>query len=231
MFLSTADLIQRTITRLRMVAGASTQTYAEDAVGDMLEETYEMVRTQRWWDHLMQWHETQLDGTTGRVVTTFSGARERFRDVQNVFYAHATQPLPISSQFVNPFRITGGAPRFIEPLSLSDDPNGEYLFRVWPLNAATDASHPLRVRYRADPADLFTDPAVIVPFDATCLVNGAAFKYAADDGSNPASVSVLQTAFETRLMQIQRQHDSATIELDTRLSTPGAITEWTEGRW
>ena len=231
MFLSATNLISRTITRLRMVAGASTQLYAEDAINNMLEEVYEMVRTQRWWDHMMQWHSSQLDGTTGTVVTVFTGARERFRDVQHVFYGNATQPIPLSSQFVNPHRLSGTTPRFIEPLSIADDADAEYLFRVWPLASVTDADHPLRTRYRADPDDLFTDPAVIVPFDATCLINGAAFRYAADDGSNPASVAVLQGAFEARLQQLQRQHDSATIELDTRFYTPGVLNEWTEGRW
>lgn len=222
------DLIQKTIVRLRMVAGASTQLYAEDAIAQMLEETYEMVRVQRWWDHLMKWENQQLDGTTGFITGTITGARERFRDVQHIFYAGNSQPLPLMSPDINPYRLTGTSPRFIEPLSTDDDAEGDKLIRVWPITAVTTVDKPLRIRVRLDPVNVFTDPSKIVPFDATCLINGAAFKYAADDGTNPASVASLQAAFDTRLRQLQEQHDKAVILLDPRQANPVGLDRWTE---
>lgn len=226
--LTLTDLIQKTIVRLRMVAGASTQLYAEDAIAQMLEETYEMVRVVRWWDHLMQWSNQQLDGSTGLITGTVTGARERFRDVQHTLYAGNNQPLPLMSPDINPYRITGTTPRFIEPLNTADDPSGDKLIRVWPMAAVTTADKPIRMRVRLDPVGVFTNPSTIIPFDATCLINGAAFKYAADDGTNPASVASLQTAFETRLRQLQEQHDRAVILLDPRQGNLQGLDEWTE---
>ena len=224
-YFTLTELINRTIVRLRMVAGPSTQLYAEDAIAHMLEETYEMVRLQRWWDHLMSWQSQQLTGTNGLIVGTIVGAREGFHDVQHIFHGNSNQPLPIASADLNPHRLVGTVPRFVEPLRTVDDPTNNKLFRIWPMTAVVTAALPLRIRVRLDPANIFTTPSVVVPFDATCLINGAAFKYAADDGANPAQVASLQAAFEARLRQLQHQHDSTVIQLDPRLNVQ---TQWRE---
>jgi len=69
-----------------------------------------------------------------------------------------------------------------------------------------------------------------VPFDASCIINGAAAKYAADDGTNPATVTMLQQAFENRLQQLEQQHDSAKLILDPRMNDPSILNEWAESR-
>ena len=226
-YYSLTDLIAKTIVRLRMVGGAATQLYANDAIAQMLEETYEMVRAQRWWDHLMVWENRELDGTTGQITVPITGCREGFRDVKHVFFRNSNQPIPILSQDVNPYRLAGTQPRYIEPLNVVTA-NNTSLFRVWPLTAVATTLEPIRIRVRKDPANVFTDASVIVPFDATCLINGAAYKYAADDGTNPAAVASLQTAFEARRVQLERQHDTAVILLDPRQGDPAGLTEWTE---
>lgn len=227
-YLSQTMLVAKVITRLRMVQGAGTQLYAEDAISQMLEETYEMVRVRRWWDHLMAWEIRQLDAVNGFVTTSFAGARERFKDVQHIFIGNNAAPMPIASSDINPYKLTGTLPRFVEPLNFSDDPTGVLLFRIWPKTAVTTTDIPLRIRLRADPANVFIDPAIIVPFDSTCLINGAAMKYAADDGSNPASVATLQQAFDGRLMQLERQHDDAVIMLDPRQTMMLGLNSWAE---
>ncbi len=221
-------LITKTIRRLRMVQGTNTQLYAEDAISDMLIETYEMVRATRWWDHITQWQTRQLDGTTGMVTAAFTGARERFRDIQGVYVNNNSRPLPQLDQFNNPYRLSGTSARYIEPLDSSTDPNGQYLFRVWPLTSTTTVDEPVRVRIRTDPLNLFTDPTVVVPFDATCLINGAAYKYAADDGTNPGAVASLQQTFMQRKQQLEEQHDSAVILLDPRIYSPTGQDQWIE---
>lgn len=225
-FNTLTDLIRKTTVRLRMVSGQGTQLYAEDAIALMLEEAYEMVREQRWWDHLMRWETRQLDGTTGQITQPIVGARGGWHDVQHIFIGSNNLPLPIVSQDINPYRLTDTNPRYVEPLYVSDDTGN--IFRIWPRNAVTTTDRPLRIRVRLDPADIFTDPSVVVPFDVTCLVNGAAYKYAADDGTNPAQVASLQTAFEARLKQLQRNHDNAVIQLDPRMTSPIGQTEWLE---
>lgn len=229
-FKTLTSLIQETIISLRMVSGPSTQQYAEDAIAQKLQQTYEMVRSERWWDHLMRWENHQLDGATGKIVGTISNAPNRFHDVKHIYIGSSRRELPILAANVNPYRLTGTIPRFVEPLNVIDDAEGNKLFRIWPLAAITEIDKPLRCYVRVDPPNLFTSPTVVVPFDATCLINGAAYKYAADDGTNPASVATLQNAFGERLKQLMYAHDSAVILLDPRDQTHG-VDVWTEEGW
>ncbi len=227
-FLTLTQLTQRVITRLRMVAGAGTQLYAEDVIAQIIEETYEMVRLERWWDHMMNWQTHRLDGTTGQIVGNIVGARQRFSDIRSILSNHGSQELPQLSSGVNPFRLAGTLPRYIQPLTAAEDVTATKLFRVWPMTAVANDANPLRVLIRLDPANLFTNPNVVVPFDATCLINGAAFKYAADDAANMTSVAQLQSAFNQRLDQLRRQSDSAAIILDSRSTGFTGINEWVE---
>lgn len=230
-FLSHTDLISRTIVRLRQVAGTATQLYSQDEIGYLIQEVYEMVRKERWWDHLMAWSSVELDGTTGVPTTGFAGASEGFEDIKFVYYFDRRTPIPQLTSDVNPYPLSGTYPRFIEPLALSDDTSApRRLFRVWPLASVADATTPLRVHYRKDPDNLFTTPSVIVPFDATCLINGAAARYLAQDGTNAGGVVDLNNVFMTRIEQLKKSHDKTVMLLDPRFSTPG-LTRWEEDRW
>lgn len=231
-FLTYTNLIQRVIRRLRMVPGYATQLYAEDVIGDMIQDVYGTVRQERWWDHLMYWETVELDGSTGVITTTLDNLREGFEDVQYIFYGTSNLPLPQLTSDINPYRLSGTTPRYVEPLAADDDPSGNLIFRVWPLESvATIADdNPLRVRVRRDPTNLFTDAQVVVPFDAMCLVNGAAHKYAAGDGTNPTQVEEFRVAFEARLKQLRARHSKAVIQLDPRMGDPHGLTEWAESR-
>ena len=227
-FLSLTDLRQRVIRRLRQVQGANTQLYSEQVIDDMLLEAYDMCRSSRWWDHLMSWEVRELTGTNGLITAPLIGARQRYRDVRYVVVGTTSTALPVLSVGVNPYRLSGTYPRYIEPLSVSDDPNGTLLFRVWPLTASAPAAVPLRIQLRKDPPNVFTDPATIVPFDSICLINRASALYAADDNANPTQVESLDSVFKERLTQLQMQHDSAPIVLDSRFSSLN-VDQWFEG--
>lgn len=224
-FYSYAELIQKTILRLRQVPGTGTQFYAEDMIGNLIVETYQYVRSLRYWDHLTKWQSARtLDGTTGKCTIGFSGARERFDDIEQVVIGSDSVPLPQLMNNINPYRLTGTHPRFIEPLHQDDDAMAEpyFLFRVWPLEATSSL---VRVRLRTDPANLFTSPSVVVPFDDGVLVNGAAAKYSADDGTS--STAMLQKAYSDRLQQKLKDFDRAIIVKDDRLDSYHS-SEWRE---
>lgn len=230
-FLSFTDLINRTIVRLRQTAGTATQTYSQDEIGYIIREVYEMVRRERWWDHLMTWQNTELDGTTGVPTVGFDGASEGYEDIRYIYVFNGRTPMPQLTADVNPYGLTGNYPRYVEPRALADDSaTPRKLFRVWPLTAVADSTRPLRVHFRRDPTDLFTDPAVLVPFDATCLINGAAARYLAQDGTSPGGVADLNSVFMGRLEQLKRDHDKTVMQLDNRFTTPG-LTKWEEDRW
>jgi len=229
-FLSLTDLIQKVVRRLGQVSGAGAQLYSEDLISDYIKETYQQVRSMHWWDQLMTWQSSQLDGSTGLCTTTFVGAADGFKDVQVVRYGNNQYNLP-QLGMNNPNRVTGTIPRYIEPLTQTDDATNSYLFRVWPKTAVTTAALPLRTRVRLDPASLFTTPTVIVPFDSAVLINGAAYSFAADDGANPAQVVKLGQAYKMRLDELVKQHNSGAIILDSRQYTPIGLDQWVETPW
>jgi hypothetical protein len=226
-FLSLTALQQAVIRRVRQVAGVGTQLYSEDIISEYIRETYETVRGLQWWDQLMSWETRQLTGTNGRVTAGITGASDGFKDIQYIVYGNNSQPMP---QLLanNPNRLTGTTPRYIDPLAAADDATGTFLFRVWPLTATTTADLPLRIRMRRDPVGLFIDPAVIVPFDSAVLINGAAASYAADDGCAPSQVAKLREAFSIRLNMLEKQHNSGSIVLDSRMRNPIGVTDWVE---
>lgn len=229
-FMPYGDLIQATIRRLRQVTGQATQLYSQDEIARLLVEQYEIVRSERWWDHLMSRVAVQLDGVTGTPTVGFAGAREGFRDIQAIYYRNISTQLPQLTRDVNPYRLTGTYPRFVEPLAYADDAaEPRKLFRIWPLESVTDASTPIRVLYRRDPVDLFIDNTVVVPFDSGVLINMAAARYLAQDGTNPGAVGDLNNAAVIRLEQLRRSHDNTIIMLDQRATTLG-LNEWAEER-
>ncbi|MFM2456623.1 hypothetical protein QU896_29335, partial [Citrobacter freundii] len=85
-----------------------------------------------------------LDGTTGKITAPITGCRERAKDIRMVLFSNNHTPIPILAQGVNPYKLSGTMPRYLEPLSVSGDPTGEYLFRIWPLTATTTTAMPLR---------------------------------------------------------------------------------------
>jgi hypothetical protein len=227
-FYNTTTLVQKVITRLRQVAGAGTQLYSEDIILDHLIETYEICRGERWWDHLTQWYTRELTGTDGKITVPLVGARERFRDIHRIKFATNNVDLPMLTHDINPARLTGTEPRYVEPLAFSDDSTGTYLFRIYPLTATTTSDRQLQIRARLDPTGVFDDPSVVVPFDATCLINGAAMRYMADDAANASGLAVVQAVYNQRMAQLQQQHDATVISLDPRMANPNIQSEWME---
>lgn len=232
-FYSYADLIQQTIVRLRQVPGAGTQLYSEDVIGKLIVETYEYVRSLRYWDHLTKWLTRDLTGTDGLPTIPFAGARDGWNDIDRIVVGSSNTPLPLLSNNINPYRLTGTYPRYVEPLHQDDDISQfvaelQNIFRIWPLTAIATGTTALRVHIRVDPANLFTDPNVVVPFDHSILINGAAAKYSADDGTNPASVAMLNNAYQTRLEQRTRQFDNQILIKDDRMLSPYTNTQWQE---
>jgi hypothetical protein len=204
--------------------------YSEDFIGDLIEEVYNIVRTDRWWDHLMVWQTRVLDGTTGQVTVPLPALREGFHDIKAVLYGRDAMPLPQLGAGVNPYKFSTAStiPRFVEPLPVTDANYSTRVFRVLPITATTPPGQELRIHMRLDPANLFVDPNVAIPFDDVVLINGAVVRYAATDSANIAEVEVAQRTFSDRLEQLRRMHDNTRLVLDPRL--PLGIDEWTE-RW
>jgi hypothetical protein len=227
MHLSYTDLIQRTIQRVRQVPGAGAQLYSEDELGNLIKEVYYRVRSKQYWEHLMKWVECQLDGVAGRVVTPFTTvgyAVQGGDDVQAVYMNTSQRPLPQLGS-LNPRNMLGTVPKYMKKLSISDDPFRERLFEIYPKTAVTTATTPLMVYARFDPTNLFTNPSIIVPFDSSVLINGAAAEYLSFDGAQARGPLA---AYNERLQELEKAQNSAPIILDSRTYNPFGPDRWIE---
>jgi len=210
------QIVQRCVRRMRQTAGTGAQRYSEDVLGDMVQSTFDMLFQLEWWPQFNKWYEfLPLDGVTG-VVTSDLSAIKKFEDIRFVFLDGYDRPLPQLNDDVIPANISGNTPRFIDPINVAAK-----VFRVLPMTSTAF----LHVRARIKPADFLPDDEV--PFDATALMEGACYRYLADDGNNPGSTEAFRNAFETYVKQMRINMAQAPIQLDPRSGT--YPTDWVPG--
>lgn len=194
-FSNYSTLISDTTRRLRQVPGLQTQLYSETVIGSYIQEAYEVLRHETWWPWLMKRLTGTLDGTTGRVTGTpwTTGGLTDFDDIRAIYLDSYQQRMPMLSEDVNPATLTGGQyARYVEPLSVHDDPTGVYLFKVWPvLTTGT-----VYVWARCDPVNIFSSPTIVVPMNKYLLMNYAMWRYMTDDAANPGAASAAIQAYE-----------------------------------
>lgn len=206
-FANYTSLISTAVMRLRQVQGTQTQLYSETVIGSYIQEGYEILRKETWWPWLMRRASGTLDGTTGKVTgtpwTTIGLAD--FEDIRAVWLDSYQQRMSMVGEDVNPSTLTGQQyARYVEPLSVFDDPTSNYLFRVLPvLTTGT-----VYVWARCDPVGLFSTPTVVVPMNRFLLQNYAMWRYMTDDGSNPgASSAALQAYEKLKDQELQKVND------------------------
>lgn len=194
-FSNYTTLISDTVRRLRQVPGSSTQLYSEVVIGSYIQESYEMLRKETWWPWLMKRLQGTLDGTTGKVTGTpwATGGLTDFDDIRAVWLESYQQRIPMVDESFNPVNYTSMQyARYIEPLSVHDDPTSNYLFRLYP--ATTTGT--VYVWARVDPTGIFTNPAIVVPMSKYLLQNYAMWRYMTDDAANPGAASAALQAYE-----------------------------------
>lgn len=206
MFKTFEQIITEVQNALSQVTGLGVQSYSQDKIGDMIQRTFNRVRVDRWWSHLMRWQQLALDGTTGH--TTTAQLVLDYTDIRGVFRSDWDRKLSEIPSEVNPFRIMGITPRYIA----ADDTVPGQVFMVYPITATDSA---LAVAYRKGyPSFTLTDT---VPFDSDTVVTGSAWQYSSDDGTNPAQTAKFKAMFDDFLMVKEQQHDSQPIILDPRV--------------
>ena len=194
-YLTYTALITECISRLRQVGGTSTQLYSEGVIGSYIQEAYDILREEAWWPWLMKRVTGTLDGTTGKVnsATLFSTAGiTDYDDIRAIYYETSQTRLPKMGEDINPSGTFGNTMRYVEPLSVHDDPTSQYLFRIWPLNTTGTVA----IWARVSPTGIFTNPAVVVPMDRWLIVNYVAWRYLTDDAANPGGAAAALQVFE-----------------------------------
>lgn len=197
---STTELVQETLRRLRQVPGYQTQLYSEDIITTFLLEAYSILREEAWWPWLMRRVDTTLDATGKPAIDLTTMGLRSWGDIRAVYYKNYNQPLPMIGIDLNPTNIsTGMIARYVEPLSMVDDPNQQYLFKV----RGGSLGDAVGIWGRYDP-DL-SNVATKIPMNPVLLANYAAWRYLSDDAANPAAAALaLQVYEKVKAQELER---------------------------
>jgi hypothetical protein len=212
-----SELVIAVQNALSQVSGSSVQLYSEDQIAASINKMYRFLRREADWPHLSVWETVTLDGTVGIP----NGNMTQITSFDDIFaiYPSSSQrkldPLPMD---INPFLISGSRARFFTQYNNAALPLR--LFQVFPV-ASTDT---LYVNGRIPEPTTDFDPDDVVPFDADCLTQYAAWDYATDDGANPTQMDKLLNTAETRLKQLKRGI-AKPIVLSNNASVPN---QWSE---
>jgi len=206
-----SQLVQRTITRLSMVAGVSVQIYAEDRIAEMIQHKFIIVRDELWWDEMME-YVTLTQDANGRPIENV--VRElplapvgdeivinAFNDVQFTWRPGDRRPLRSMNRRWNPAGVlVAGRTQY----AMSD---AAKVIRFVPFEAGKQ----MLVRYMTYYGTF--KPEDYVPMDDQLLILGAAYDYLEDDGTNPGQTEKFRNMFNDRLRQLKGAENDREIEL------------------
>ena len=213
-----SQLVTRTARRISMVAGTGVQTYAEDALTEMIQHKFDVLFAERFWKQFTTWYTWALDEATGVVTTDLTDIVKHIDDIKVIYAENSTTAITELASTTNPFELSGTTPISYEGLPTSHDNFANRVFRIWPLASTGN----IIVRARTKP-DTFA-PEDTVNFDDQALILGAAFDYSEDDGTNPAATQKFQLLFESRVKQLKNNADAAPISLDPVTTIPQSFT-------
>lgn len=207
-----SELVQRTITRLSMVAGISVQVYAEDRIAEMIEHKFIMTRDELWWDDFMQYVSLTCgaDGRPLEQVFRSNAAAiaagggiviNKYSDIQHVWRTDVRDPLKPWPRRANPVSImrTGRLQHYY--------PDPTRVIRFGPFDAGQQVVLRSKIWY-----DKF-QPDDTVPLDEQLLILGACWDYLEDDGTNPGQAEKFKVLFEQRLTSLKGQENDEPIML------------------
>lgn len=189
------NLISDGVRRLRQVPGLNVQLYSEQVIGSYIQEAYTVLRAEAWWPWLMKRITGTLDGATGclTVPMTTLGGPDDFEDIRAIWLDNYQQRMPMIGEDVNPStQLNTRYGRYVEPMSIHDDPTRTKLFRILPL----DTPGSVHIWARVDPAFLFTTPTIVVPMNKYLLLNYVMWRYMTDDAANPGAATAALQAYE-----------------------------------
>lgn len=217
MYLTFRELIDQTARKLSMYPGTSgVQLYAEDRIALYIQDKFDMIFDEVWWDDYMRWFERELDGEIGITTEAIEGVR-RFDDIKAVFADARKHPLPLFPGHAPPQVFEGNTPRFVTH-TYNPDFVEERIFQIVPKTSVGN----VYVNARVHPGEFTVNDTVRM--DPLVLTSGAAYAYAEDDGHNPGQIQKFQTEFETRLDQLKKMTSNQPISMDPRYEE--YPTEW-----
>ncbi len=218
-----SDLVNETLMLVGEMSGTSVQTYSEDQVKAEVVRSFNLLFKKRFWNQYSGWVRVALDGTTGIMTTDALEYVLDFEDIFAVCVGGSSVPLPILSRNVNPFTLTGNAPRYWTGLKASHASYNLRKIITYPITSEGNIDIGARF-YPIKITDNWTMDDTM-HLDKDMLVYGAAFMTLVGDDLNPGQAEVCKTMMEMKYRDIVSSLASQKISIS---GNDGIPNEWQE---
>lgn len=188
-FKTRRELTLQVLDVLALVSGSGVQTYTEPQIVTAIQNSFDLLFKERFWDHLCYNTTHTLDGVAGVVTDTIVGI-EDFTDIKWIRLD------PYEEKDTIPYFPDGNMAT--NTLGFTSFPWDHAQFstkRLW-INPVTTTGN-IKIRARRRP-DEFTDDDDIVPMDSVMLSYFVAAQLLAVDGMNPGAQSMSMGLFQDR---------------------------------
>lgn len=196
-----SDLVQQVLTRMSMVNGTGVQVYSEEKIIQYFIACYKQLLMDKEFPWDLQYDTRTLNGTDGKITSVINNVTKP-TNLLAVYRQDSDRPIPMLPRSVNPLRISGTMPLYLQLLprgsDLLDDAAGRYLFRLWPSGATGD------VIVVTQPDHLITADRVVT-LDDEALTLYACAMHESSDGANPAQAQVFMRQYETYIENMKRR--------------------------
>lgn len=216
-----SDIVSQVITELSQVPGVATQIYATPRIQQYVQDAYLLELQEEWWPEVMDFFQSPLDGTTGRLTTALvpllTGTQIEYSDVAEVWAEGSNRLLRQLPPGMNPFTISGSLTMYmVADYTVVNKP-----FRTYPITGTGT----LVIRAQQSPM-LPMSSASYVYIDPLLVAYDAAWMYCVDDGTVPAQVDKFSNLAKRRRQQMKSASSQQPLQLDPRFpDRVGANTE------
>jgi hypothetical protein len=203
------DVVDGVLNEMRFAPGRDVQIHLQSSIVQDASMFYRAMMMKYIWRDFMTIFETDIDGTTGRPVSSMVPYIDRFSNILAVYKDKETYALPFAPALTNPAQYNRSA---ITPAP------APYIFQIWPHKAMHVI---VQSRMFKDSDFDLDDP---VPFYKDILVIGTSLALATKSGINMELVGLLKQQLSELIDMYTLQEIKSTYQVNPQF---GSIpTEW-----
>src|SRR6478752_3514434 len=106
-----------------LVSGTSVNTYAEPNARAAIQQIFDFCFRKRYWDHLTDWHDVTINGTTGLATTDLNTFLKGHEDIEEIWYADFSRRV-VTPYNVDYRRVTGADAMYWTPIKYDGAADG-----------------------------------------------------------------------------------------------------------
>lgn len=196
-----SELIAQTLSRLSMVDGTGVQVYSEEKILNYFIGCRDQLLMDQEYPWDLSYNVMTLNGVDGKTTAPSEGVYGP-TDLLAVYRAASDRPIPLLPRAINPARITGTTPMYLQflptPLDLLEDNGQRYLFKIWPITSTGDVTVVTKPYH-------FIAVDQPVTLDREALILWACAMHETSDAANPAQAQVFMSQYSAHINNIKKR--------------------------